>query len=52
MNGYSGKDGRTKLLIENVTKTRVVVADTKIHLLGSYQNIRVARHAICSLILG
>ncbi|GMT37935.1 hypothetical protein PFISCL1PPCAC_29232, partial [Pristionchus fissidentatus] len=48
----AGKDGRTKLLIENVTKTRVVVADTKIHLLGSYQNIRVARHAICSLILG
>ena len=48
----AGKDGRTKLLIENVTKTRVVVADTKIHLLGSYQNLRVARHAISSLILG
>jgi rRNA processing protein Krr1/Pno1 len=29
-----------------------VLADTKIHLLGSFQNIRVARDAICNLILG
>ncbi|KRZ91985.1 RNA-binding protein pno1, partial [Trichinella sp. T8] len=47
-----GKDGRTKFTIENVTKTRIVVADSKIHILGSYQNIRFARNAICSLILG
>uniref|UniRef100_A0A914XGZ4 RNA-binding protein pno-1 n=1 Tax=Plectus sambesii TaxID=2011161 RepID=A0A914XGZ4_9BILA len=48
----AGKDGRTKFTIENVTKTRIVLADSKIHLLGSYQNIRIARNAICSLILG
>ncbi|KAK0408851.1 hypothetical protein QR680_004200 [Steinernema hermaphroditum] len=48
----AGKDGRTKLTIENVTKTRIVLADSKIHLLGSFQNIKVARNSICSLILG
>ena len=48
----AGKDGRTKFTIENVTKTRIVLADSKIHILGSYQNCRVARNAICSLILG
>jgi RNA-binding protein PNO1 len=44
--------GKTKFTIENATRTRIVLADTKIHLLGSFQNIRVARDAICSLILG
>lgn len=48
----AGKNGKTKFTIENATKTRVVLADTKIHILGSYQSIRVARDAICSLILG
>uniref|UniRef100_A0A1I8AL18 KH domain-containing protein n=1 Tax=Steinernema glaseri TaxID=37863 RepID=A0A1I8AL18_9BILA len=48
----AGKDGRTKLTIENVTKTRIILADSKIHLLGSFQNIKVARNSICSLILG
>lgn len=48
----AGKSGKTKYTIENATKTRIVLADTKIHILGSYQSIRVARDAICSLILG
>ena len=48
----AGKGGRTKFTIENVTKTRIVLADSKIHLLGSYQNIAIARRAICNLILG
>ncbi|XP_053204847.1 RNA-binding protein PNO1-like [Panonychus citri] len=48
----AGKGGRTKFTIENVTKTRIVVADHKIHILGSYQNIRTARTAISNLILG
>ncbi len=46
------QNGKTKYTIENATKTRVVLADTKIHILGSYQSIRVARDALCSLILG
>lgn len=48
----TGKDGRTKFTIENATKTRIVVADTKIHILGSYDNTRLARHSISSLVLG
>ncbi|XP_002125682.2 RNA-binding protein PNO1 [Ciona intestinalis] len=48
----AGSGGRTKFTIENVTKTRIVLADTHIHILGSYQNIRLARTAICNLILG
>jgi RNA-binding protein PNO1 len=47
----SGTGGKTKFTIENVTKTRIVLADRKIHILGSYQNIRLARNAICSLIM-
>uniref|UniRef100_UPI00358E4B2B RNA-binding protein PNO1 n=1 Tax=Myxine glutinosa TaxID=7769 RepID=UPI00358E4B2B len=48
----AGKGGKTKFTIENATRTRIVLADTKIHLLGSFQNIKVARTAICNLILG
>ncbi|XP_077302863.1 RNA-binding protein pno1 [Arctopsyche grandis] len=48
----AGKGGRTKFTIENVTKTRIVLADAKIHILGSYQNIQLARRAVCNLILG
>ncbi|XP_059421562.1 RNA-binding protein PNO1-like [Carassius carassius] len=48
----AGKGGKTKFTIENVTKTRIVLADTKVHILGSFQNIKMARMAICNLILG
>ncbi|KAJ6637175.1 RNA-binding protein pno1 [Pseudolycoriella hygida] len=48
----AGKGGRTKFTIENTTKTRIVIADSKIHVLGSYQNIQLARRAISNLILG
>jgi len=48
----AGKGGKTRFTIENVTKCRIVLADTKIHILGSFQNIKVARTAICNLILG
>lgn len=48
----AGKSGKTKFTIENATRTRIVLADTRIHILGSFQNIKVARDAICSLILG
>lgn len=48
----AGKNGKTRNTIENVTKTRIVLADTKIHLMGSYQNIRFARTTICHLIMG
>merc|ERR1712039_58472 len=48
----AGKDGQTKYAVENSTRTRVVVADSHIHILGTFQNIKLARDCICSLILG
>jgi len=48
----AGKDGKTKFTIENSTRTRIVLADKKVHIMGTFQNIKVARDAICSLILG
>ncbi|KAL9109321.1 MAG: hypothetical protein Q9227_006076 [Pyrenula ochraceoflavens] len=48
----AGKDGKTKFAIENTSRTRVVLADQKIHILGGFKNIGIAREAIVSLILG
>ncbi|GBE60516.1 Pre-rRNA-processing PNO1 [Babesia ovata] len=48
----SGKDGKTKHAIENMTRTRVVLANDRIHIMGSFNSIKMARHSICSLILG
>ncbi|PVU98178.1 hypothetical protein BB561_000071 [Smittium simulii] len=48
----AGKDGKTKFTIENTSKTRIVLADTRIHILGSFKNIKIARDAISNLILG
>ena len=48
----AGKDGKTKFAIENASRTRVVLADQKIHILGGFKSIHIAREAIVSLILG
>ena len=48
----AGQSGKTRYAIENATRTRIVLADQKIHILGSFSNIKLARDAICSLILG
>lgn len=48
----AGQDGKTKYAIENATRTRIVLADQKVHILGSFANIKLARDAICSLIMG
>lgn len=48
----AGQGGKTRFAIENATRTRIVLADQKIHLLGSFVNIKLARDAVCSLILG
>ena len=34
-----GEKGKTKYAIENATRTRIVVADSKIHILGCFSNI-------------
>lgn len=33
----AGQDGKTRFAIENATRTRIVLAETRIHILGSYQ---------------
>ncbi|KAJ1729562.1 pre-rRNA-processing protein pno1 [Coemansia biformis] len=48
----AGKDGKTKYTIENATKTRIVLADSKVHVMGTFQNIKIAKNAISSLIMG
>lgn len=48
----AGKDGKTKFAIENASRTRIVLADQKVHILGGFKNIGVAREAVVSLILG
>ena len=48
----AGQDGKTKYAIENATRTRIVVADQKVHIMGSFTNIKLARDAICDLIIG
>jgi len=45
-----GKDGKTKFAIE--TRTRLVVAGQDIRILRGYKEIRMARDAVVSLILG
>lgn len=48
----TGKEGKTKFSIENTSRTRIVVADSRIHILGARQNIKIARDAVVNLILG
>jgi RNA-binding protein PNO1 len=48
----SGEKGKTKYAIENATRTRIVIAENKVHVLGSYSNIKGAKDALSSLIMG
>ena len=48
----AGEKGKTKTAIENATRTRIILAESRIHILGSFGNIKSARTAICNLILG
>ncbi|KAJ1022485.1 hypothetical protein NDA16_003474 [Ustilago loliicola] len=48
----AGKDGRTRFAIENASRTRLVIAETKIHILGNFGNIKIARDAVVALIRG
>ncbi|GAA5881005.1 hypothetical protein JCM3774_003065 [Rhodotorula dairenensis] len=48
----AGHEGKTRFVIENASRTRIVLADTKIHILGTFSNIKVARDSISALILG
>ncbi|TPX30077.1 hypothetical protein SeMB42_g07985 [Synchytrium endobioticum] len=50
LDSFEVKDVKT--LHENASRTRIVVADTKIHILGSFANIKIARDAVVNLIMG
>ena len=39
----AGKDGKCKYAIENATKTRIILAEQRVHILGSFANIKMAR---------
>ncbi|ORY75990.1 hypothetical protein BCR35DRAFT_267615 [Leucosporidium creatinivorum] len=48
----AGHEGKTRFVIENASRTRIVLADTKIHILGTFSNIKIARDSISALVLG
>ncbi|BGP42047.1 pre-rRNA-processing protein pno1 [Rhodotorula kratochvilovae] len=48
----AGHEGKSKHIIESASRTRIVLADTKISILGTYANIAVARGSISQLIMG
>ncbi|KAI0417947.1 pre-rRNA-processing protein [Xylaria grammica] len=48
----AGNQGKTKFAIENASRTRIVLADSKIHILGAFKNIQIARASVSNLILG
>ncbi|KAH8693521.1 putative rRNA processing protein [Talaromyces proteolyticus] len=48
----AGQNGKTKFAIENATRTRVVLAGQKVHILGTFKNAKMAQEAVVSLILG
>ncbi|GAP83487.1 putative pre-rRNA-processing protein PNO1 [Rosellinia necatrix] len=48
----AGHQGKTKFAIENASKTRIVLADSKVHILGAFKNIQIARSSVVKLIQG
>mmetsp|Transcript_10817 Transcript_10817/g.15844 ORF Transcript_10817/g.15844 Transcript_10817/m.15844 type:complete len:234 (+) Transcript_10817:143-844(+) len=48
----AGAKGSTLFVIQNTTKTRIVLANDQVHILGKVTNINHAKRAVCDLILG
>jgi len=48
----AGTGGKNKHTIENATRTRIVMADQTISILGSFQNVKTARRTICAQVMG
>ncbi|XP_017869442.1 PREDICTED: RNA-binding protein pno1-like [Drosophila arizonae] len=49
--GFLSDTENTKLIVEKITKSRIVLLHNKIHILGCHKNIKRARRAIRNLIL-
>lgn len=47
-----GREGKTKSAIEDFSRSRFLIRDQSVHLLGSIENTRIAKDAICRLIMG
>eukprot|EP01084_Bolivina_argentea_P134829 237700_1 len=48
----AGQYGKIKYSIENSTNTRIVIFGFKVHILGSFASIRLARNSISRLVIG
>ncbi|CAL6053799.1 Partner_of Nob1 [Hexamita inflata] len=48
----AGSGGKVKHTIENATKTRIQLCDKTVHIMGTAGCVKIARDAICDLILG
>ena len=48
----AGKGGQIKYAIENATRTRIALNDQRVHLIGTVNNIRMAKRVICDLVMG
>lgn len=48
----AGKGGQIKFTIENATRTRISLTDTKVHIIGTINNVRMAKRVICDLVMG
>lgn len=48
----AGQYGKIKYSVENSTNSRILIFGFKVHILGSFQSIRLARNSISRLIIG
>lgn len=48
----AGQGGKVKFAIENATHTRIVIANYNVHVLGSWQNVKLAINALQDLVIG
>jgi RNA-binding protein PNO1 len=48
----AGKGGQIKYAIENATRTRIALNDQRVHIMGTRNNIRLAKRVICNLVMG
>ena len=48
----AGQYGKIKYSIENATNTRIVIFGFKVHILGGFTSIRLARNAVSRLVMG
>lgn len=47
-----GREGKVKKSIEQASNTKIVVMGETIHIMGSVDNMKLARDAVCRLIMG